>query len=220
RAHIIDLLTQVGIHEPQKRLGSFPHELSGGQRQRVMIAMALANNPRLLIADEPTTALDVTVQARILELLVHLKKQNNMSMLFITHNLAIVRRIADRVYVMRKGKIVESAPIDQLFANAQKPYTKQLLAAEPKGYPLQADKSAPILMQGKKVRVWFPIKKGLLRRTKGYIKAVQDMDVTIRVGQTLGVVGESGSGKTTLGLSLIRMLSSKGQIIFDDIDIS
>ncbi|WP_455480946.1 ABC transporter ATP-binding protein [Bartonella sp. B12(2025)] len=220
RAHVIDLLTKVGIHEPQKRLGSFPHQLSGGQRQRVMIAMALANSPRLLIADEPTTALDVTVQARILELLVQLKKQNNMSMLFITHNLAVVRRIADCVYVMRKGKIVESGPTNQLFENPQEPYTKQLLAAEPKGSPLQVDERAPILMQGKKVRVWFPIKKGLLRRTMGHVKAVQDIDVTIRVGQTLGVVGESGSGKTTLGLALIRMLSSRGQIIFDDIDIS
>ncbi|WP_413154294.1 ABC transporter ATP-binding protein [Bartonella sp. cb54] len=217
---VIDLLTQVGIREPQKRLGSFPHQLSGGQRQRVMIAMALANNPRLLIADEPTTALDVTVQAKILELLMQLKKRNNMSMLFITHDLAVVRRIADRVYVMRKGKIVESGSTDGLFKNPQQPYTKQLLAAEPKGHPLQVDESAPILMQGKKVNVWFPIKKGLLRRTIDYVKAVQDIDITIRVGQTLGVVGESGSGKTTLGLALIRMLSSKGQITFDNIDIS
>ncbi|EJF78103.1 hypothetical protein ME7_00094 [Bartonella birtlesii LL-WM9] len=220
RARVIDLLTKVEIHEPQKHFNSLPHQLSGGQRQRVMIAMALANSPRLLIADEPTTALDVTVQARILELLVQLKKQNNMSMLFITHNLAIVRRIADRVYVMRKGKIVESGPTNQLFENPQQPYTKQLLAAELKGNPLQADGNAPILVQGKKIRVLFPIKKGLLRRTIGHIKAVQDIDITIRVGQTVGVVGESGSGKTTLGLALIRMLSSKGQIIFDDIDIS
>ncbi|WP_336278824.1 ABC transporter ATP-binding protein [Bartonella sp. CB175] len=220
RTRVIDLLTQVEIHEPQKRLSSFPHQLSGGQQQRVMIAMALANSPRLLIADEPTTALDVTVQAKILELLVRLKKRNNMSMLFITHDLTLVRRIADRVYVMRKGKIVESGSTHELFTNPQQSYTKQLLEAEPKGHPLQADDSAPILMQGKKIRVWFPIKKGLLRQTVDYVKAVQDIDITIRVGQTLGVVGESGSGKTTLGLALIRMLSSKGQIIFDDIDIS
>ncbi|WP_455474286.1 ABC transporter ATP-binding protein [Bartonella sp. B30(2025)] len=220
RARVIDLLSQVGIREPQKRLESFPHQLSGGQRQRVMIAMALANNPQLLIADEPTTALDVTVQAKILELLMRLKKRNNMSMLFITHNLTIVRCIADRVYVMRKGKIVESGLTNELFENPQQPYTKQLLAAEPKGYPLQADHSAPILMQGQKIRVWFPIKKGLLRRTVDSVKAVQDVDITIRVGQTLGVVGESGSGKTTLGLALIRMLSSKGQIFFGDTDIS
>ncbi|WP_074381105.1 ABC transporter ATP-binding protein [Bartonella doshiae] len=220
RTRVIDLLIKVGIHEPQKRLGSFPHQLSGGQRQRVMIAMALANNPRLLIADEPTTALDVTVQAKILELLVQLKKHNKMSMLFITHNLSIVRRIADRVYVMRKGKIVEGGTTSELFNNPQRSYTKQLLAAEPKGCPLKVDDNAAILMQGKKVRVWFPVKKGLLRRTVDYVKAVQDLDITIRVGQTLGVVGESGSGKTTLGLALIRMLSSKGQIIFDDINMS
>ncbi len=160
RARVIDLLTKVEIHEPQKHFNSLPHQLSGGQRQRVMIAMALANSPRLLIADEPTTALDVTVQARILELLVQLKKQNNMSMLFITHNLAIVRRIADRVYVMRKGKIVESGPTNQLFENPQQPYTKQLLAAELKGNPLQADGNAPILVQGKKFVFCFQLKKG------------------------------------------------------------
>ncbi|AQX20823.1 microcin C transport system ATP-binding protein [Bartonella sp. CDC_skunk] len=220
RMHIIDLLKQVGISEPQKRLDSFPHQLSGGQRQRVMIAMALANNPKLLIADEPTTALDVTVQAQILELLIQLKKHRKMSMLFITHNLSIVRRIADRVYVMKEGKIVENGSTNEIFKNPQHPYTKQLLAAEPKNHPLQADNNAPILIQAQKVQVWFPIKKGLFRRTVDYVKAVQDIDVIIRSGKTLGVVGESGSGKTTLGLALTRMLSSKGQIIFDGVDIS
>ncbi|AGF74058.1 dipeptide ABC transporter, ATP-binding protein [Bartonella australis AUST/NH1] len=220
RARIIDLLIQVGISEPQKRLGSFPHQLSGGQRQRVMIAIALANSPQLLIADEPTTALDVTVQAKILELLIQLKKSRNMSMLFITHDLSIVRRIADRVYIMRGGEIVENGPVNELFESPQHPYTKQLLAAEPKGHPLRADNSAPVLIRGQKIRVWFPIKKGLFRRTIGYVKAVQDIDITIRAGQTLGVVGESGSGKTTLGLALARMLSFKGQIYFDGTDIS
>lgn len=219
RMRVIDLLTQVGINEPQKRLNSFPHQLSGGQRQRVMIAMALANSPQLLIADEPTTALDVTVQAQILELLVKLKKKHNMSMLFITHDLAIVRRIADRVYVMKKGKIVENGSTSEIFRNPQHSYTKKLLASEPKGHPLKSDDNMPVLMQGQKVRVWFPIKKGLLRRTVDYVKAVQDVDITIRAGQTLGVVGESGSGKTTLGLALTRMLSSEGQIYFDGIDI-
>ncbi|MCZ2328077.1 ABC transporter ATP-binding protein [Bartonella sp. F02] len=220
RERIIDLLIQVGIHEPQKRLNSFPHQLSGGQRQRVMIAMALANNPQLLIADEPTTALDVTVQAQILELLVQLKKSHKMSMLFITHNLAVVRRIADRVYVMKDGKIVEEGETSEIFKNPRHPYTKQLLAAEPKDHLLETDDSLPVLIQGQKIRVWFPIKKGLLRRTVDYVKAVQDIDITIRSGQTLGIVGESGSGKTTLGLALTRMLSSKGQLYFEGVDIS
>ncbi|MCZ2203373.1 ABC transporter ATP-binding protein [Bartonella sp. A05] len=219
RVRVIDLLTQVGIREPEKRLGAFPHQLSGGQRQRVMIAMALANSPQLLIADEPTTALDVTVQAQILELFVQLKKSYNMSMLFITHDLAIVRRIADRVYVMRKGKIVENGSVNEIFTNPQHSYTKKLLASELKGHPLQADSNMPVLMQGQKVSVWFPIKNGLLRRTVDYVKAVQDINITVRSGQTVGVVGESGSGKTTLGLALTRMLSSTGQIYFDGTDI-
>ncbi|EJF91836.1 ABC transporter ATP-binding protein [Bartonella melophagi] len=219
RTRIIDLLTQMGIDEPEKRLGSFPHQLSGGQRQRVMIAMALANKPQLLIADEPTTALDVTVQAQILELLMQLKKNCNMSMLLITHDLAIVRRIAERVYVMKEGKIIENGTTSEIFNNPQYSYTKKLLAAEFQGYPLQVNDNAPVLMQGKKIHVWFPIKKGLLRRTVDYVKAVQDVDITVRTGQTLGVVGESGSGKTTLGLALTRMISSKGQIYFDGVDI-
>lgn len=219
RLRTIELLTQVGIRDPEKRLSSFPHQLSGGQRQRVMIAMALANNPQLLIADEPTTALDVTVQAQILELLAKLKTERSMSMLFITHDLGIVRRVADRVCVMTKGKIVESGKTADIFANPQHDYTKKLLAAEPKGNPPKADLEAPVVMQGEKVRVWFPVKKGLMRRTVDHIKAVNDIDITIRAGQTLGVVGESGSGKTTLGLALTRMISSSGKIRFDGQDI-
>ena len=219
RQRTIELLTQVGIREPEKRLSSFPHQLSGGQRQRVMIAMALANNPQLLIADEPTTALDVTVQAQILELLEKLKQERSMSMLFITHNLGIVRKFADRVCVMTGGKIVETGKTADIFNHPQHDYTKKLLAAEPKGNPPKADKNAPVVMEGEKVRVWFPVKKGFFRRTVDYIKAVNDIDVTIREGQTLGVVGESGSGKTTLGLALTRMISSQGHIRFDGKDI-
>ena len=215
RQRTIELLTQVGIREPEKRLSSFPHQLSGGQRQRVMIAMALANNPKLLIADEPTTALDVTVQAQILELLEKLKQERSMSMLFITHNLGIVRKFADRVCVMTGGKIVETGKTADIFNHPQHDYTKKLLAAEPKGNPPKADKNASVVMEGEKVRVWFPVKKGFFRRTVDYIKAVNDIDVTIREGQTLGVVGESGSGKTTLGLALTRMISSQGHIRFN-----
>ena len=219
RQRTIELLTQVGIREPEKRLSSFPHQLSGGQRQRVMIAMALANNPKLLIADEPTTALDVTVQAQILELLEKLKQERSMSMLFITHNLGIVRKFADRVCVMTGGKIVETGKTADIFNHPQHDYTRKLLAAEPKGNPPKADKNAPVVMEGEKVRVWFPVKKGFFRRTVDYIKAVNDIDVTIREGQTLGVVGESGSGKTTLGLALTRMISSQGHIRFNGKDI-
>ncbi|UXM95156.1 ABC transporter ATP-binding protein [Bartonella sp. HY329] len=220
RARVVELLEQVGIKNAASRLRSYPHELSGGQRQRVMIAMALANNPRLLIADEPTTALDVTVQAQILDLLADLKKQHKMSMLFITHDLGIVRKIADRVAVMTKGEIVEMASVEEIFANPQHDYTKKLLAAEPKGNPPAVDPNAPIIMRGEKVRVWFPIKTGLFRKTTDYIKAVNDIDINIKAGQTIGVVGESGSGKTTLGLALTRMISSKGIIQFDGKNIN
>lgn len=220
RARTLELLEEVGIREPEKRLASFPHQLSGGQRQRVMIAMALANKPKLLIADEPTTALDVTVQAQILKLLAELKVSQNMSMLFITHDLGIVRKIADKVCVMSKGRIVEAGPTKDIFDNPQHEYTKHLLAAEPKGEPPAADESAKTVMEGKDVRVWFPIKKGFLRKTVDHVKAVDGIDVTLRAGQTLGVVGESGSGKTTLGLALSRMISSKGEIRFDGRDIA
>ena len=219
RARTLELLNEVGIREPEKRLDSYPHQLSGGQRQRVMIAMALANEPDLLIADEPTTALDVTVQAQILELLAGLKAKKGMSVLFITHDLGIVRKIADRVCVMTKGKIVESGPTQEIFTNPQHDYTRHLLAAEPKGAPPASDPSAKSVMQGDDVKVWFPIKRGFLRRTVDHVKAVDGIDVTVRAGQTLGVVGESGSGKTTLGLALARMISSEGRITFEGRDI-
>ncbi|OAP36238.1 ABC transporter ATP-binding protein [Sinorhizobium americanum] len=214
RARTLELLSQVGIREAEKRLGAYPHQLSGGQRQRVMIAMALANRPELLIADEPTTALDVTVQAQILELLKALKDQHGMSMLFITHDLGIVRKIADRVCVMTKGKIVETGPTAEIFANPQHAYTRHLLASEPKGEPPPSDPAKPVVVEGKDVKVWFPIKAGFLRRVVDHVKAVDGIDLTLRAGQTLGVVGESGSGKTTLGLALTRLISSKGRIAF------
>ncbi|MBZ9769639.1 ABC transporter ATP-binding protein [Mesorhizobium sp. CA6] len=220
RTRTLELLTEVGIRDPQKRLDAYPHQLSGGQRQRVMIAMALANEPELLIADEPTTALDVTVQAQILELLAELKARKGMSLLFITHDLGIVRRIADRVCVMTKGKIVESGPTREIFANPRHDYTKHLLAAEPKGKPPTTDPGAKSVMTGKDIKVWFPIKKGFFRTTVDHVKAVDGIDVTVRAGQTLGVVGESGSGKTTLGLALARMISSTGTINFNGRDIN
>ncbi|WP_284777748.1 ABC transporter ATP-binding protein [Agrobacterium sp. lyk4-40-TYG-31] len=214
RKRTLELLLQVGIREPEKRLKAYPHELSGGQRQRVMIAMALANRPKLLIADEPTTALDVTVQAQILELLGNLKKQHDMSMLFITHDLGIVRKFADRVCVMTKGKIVETGTVEQVFTHPQHAYTRHLLAAEPKGEPPLSDSSKPVVMQGDDIKVWFPIKAGLMRKVVDHVKAVDGIDITLRAGQTVGVVGESGSGKTTLGLALSRLISSKGRISF------
>ncbi|MBZ9671265.1 ABC transporter ATP-binding protein [Mesorhizobium sp. ES1-3] len=220
KARTLALLNEVGIRDPQKRLDAYPHQLSGGQRQRVMIAMALANEPELLIADEPTTALDVTVQAQILELLAGLKSRKGMSMLFITHDLGIVRKIADRVCVMTKGKIVETGPTKDIFANPQHPYTRHLLAAEPKGKPPAANAGAKPVMTGKDIKVWFPIKQGFFRRVVDHVKAVDGIDVTVRAGQTLGVVGESGSGKTTLGLALARMISSTGAIQFNGRDIN
>ncbi|TIP58328.1 MAG: ABC transporter ATP-binding protein [Mesorhizobium sp.] len=220
KARTLELLNEVGIREPEKRLDAYPHQLSGGQRQRVMIAMALANEPELLIADEPTTALDVTVQAQILELLAELKSRKGMSMLFITHDLGIVRKIADRVCVMTKGKIVETGPTKEIFASPQHSYTRHLLAAEPKGKPPAANAAASPVMTGNDIKVWFPIKKGFFRRTVDNVKAVDGIDVTVRAGQTLGVVGESGSGKTTLGLALARMISSTGTIRFNGRDIN
>ncbi|NLS01864.1 ABC transporter ATP-binding protein [Rhizobium sp. P32RR-XVIII] len=220
RKRVLELLNQVGIREPEKRLKAYPHELSGGQRQRVMIAMALANRPELLIADEPTTALDVTVQAQILELLRRLKGEHGMSMLFITHDLGIVRKFADRVYVMTKGKIVETGTVEAVFSNPKHDYTRHLLASEPRGEPPVADPSKPVVMEGSDIRVWFPIKAGLMRKVVDYVKAVDGIELSLRAGQTLGVVGESGSGKTTLGLALTRLISSKGRISFVGKDIA
>ena len=214
RGRVIELLTEVGIREPEERLGSFPHQLSGGQRQRVMIAMALANRPKLFIADEPTTALDVTVQAQILALLRDLRSRLDMAMLFITHDLGIVRKIADDVCVMQKGCIVERGAVRDIFKNPQHPYTKALLAAEPKGLPPPSDPDAPVVVTADDLKVWFPIKRGFLRRTCGYIKGVDGVTLTIRQGQTVGVVGESGSGKTTLGLAILRLIRSDGPIAY------
>ncbi|MEA2935902.1 MAG: microcin transport system ATP-binding protein, partial [Variibacter sp.] len=214
RTRILELLGQVGIPEPATRLQSYPHQLSGGQRQRVMIAMALANEPDLLIADEPTTALDVTVQAQILKLLKELQTRLGMAMLFITHDLGIVRKIADRVCVMQRGKIVEQGPVEQVFTAPQHPYTRALLAAEPKPDPAPLQPDAPIVVETKDLKVWFPIKRGVMRKTVGHIKAVDGVTIAVRKGETLGVVGESGSGKTTLGLAILRLISSDGPIVF------
>ena len=214
RARVLDLFHKVGIKDPEQRLGSYPHQLSGGQRQRVMIAMALANEPDLLIADEPTTALDVTIQAQILELLKDLQREFNMAMLLITHDLGIVRKMADRVNVMTDGEIVEIGPTKQIFEKPKHAYTKHLLAAEPKGAPPKSNKRAPLVLETTDLKVWFPIKRGLLRRTVDHIKAVDGLSLELRAGQTLGVVGESGSGKTTLGLALLRLISSDGPIVY------
>src|ERR1700759_5551457 len=214
RARTLELLRQVGIPEPETRLSSYPHQLSGGQRQRVMIAMALANEPDLLSAGEPTTALDVTVQAQILALLAEIRGRLGMSLLFITHDLGIVRRIADRVCVMKNGEIVEQGPVEEVFKTPKHPYTRDLLAAEPKPDPAPPQPDAPVVMSADDLKVWFPIKRGLLRKTVGHIKAVDGVSVAVRKGETLGVVGESGSGKTTLGLALLRLISSGGPIVF------
>jgi len=214
RNRTVELLRQVGIRDPESRLDAFPHQLSGGQRQRVMIAMALANDPDLLIADEPTTALDVTVQAQILKLLKELQAKTGMAMLFITHDLGIVRKLADRVCVMLKGRIVDQGPTQEVFASPSSDYTHRLLAAEPKGRPTPFDPHARTIVSTDGLKVWFPIKAGLLRRTVGYVKAVDGVSVAVKEGQTLGVVGESGSGKTTLGLAILRLISSKGPIAY------
>ena len=219
RDRVLELLHKVGIRDPEKRLGSYPHQLSGGQRQRVMIALALANEPDLLIADEPTTALDVTIQAQILELLQELSREMGMALLLITHDLGIVRKMAQRIYVMKDGQFVEEGHTERIFANPQHDYTEHLLNAEPKGDPPSADDTAPVVMEADDLKVWFPVKKGLLRTTISHIKAVDGLSLKLRKGQTLGVVGESGSGKTTLGLALLRLISSKGKIAYIGNDI-
>jgi microcin C transport system ATP-binding protein len=214
RTRTIELLTQVGIPDPESRLHSFPHQLSGGQRQRVMIAMALANEPDLLIADEPTTALDVTVQAQILKLLKELQSRLGMAILFITHDLGVVRKVADRVCVMNEGKIVEQGEVEAVFSSPQHPYTSKLIAAEPKGKPAPLNPHGDVMIRTDDLKVWFPVKRGVMRKVVGHIKAVDGVTIEVRRGETLGIVGESGSGKTTLGLALLRLISSDGPIVF------
>ena len=214
RAQVIALLSEVGIVDPASRLGAYPHQLSGGQRQRVMIAMALANRPDLFIADEPTTALDVTVQAQILKLLADLQAKRGMAMLFITHDLGIVRKVAKNVAVMQHGRVVEAGPVAEVFANPRHPYTKTLLAAEPKGDPPLPNLAAAPVLAVEDLKVWFPIKRGFLRRTVGHVKAVDGVSVLVREGETVGIVGESGSGKTTLGLAILRLIRSDGPIVY------
>ena len=214
RARVIELLAQVGIPDPELRLASYPHQLSGGQRQRVMIALALANEPDLLIADEPTTALDVTVQAQIIKLIKDLQARLGMAVLFITHDLGIVRKTAERVCVMRQGRIVEQGAVAGVFADPRHPYTRELIAAEPKPDPAPLQPGAPAMIRTDDLKVWFPVRRGFLRRTVGHIKAVDGVSIEVRKGETLGVVGESGSGKTTLGLAILRLISSEGPIVF------
>ena len=219
QARIIELLTKVGIRDPETRLKAYPHQLSGGQRQRVMIAMALANGPELLIADEPTTALDVTIQAQILDLLKDLKDREGMSLLFITHDLGIVRKIADKVCVMKDGEVVEAGPTAEIFDNPTHDYTRTLLEAEATGQPLPVPADAPEIAKTDDLRIWFPIQRGLLRRTVGHIKAVNAATFRVRAGETVGIVGESGSGKTTLALAVMRLISSEGPVVFLGEDI-
>ena len=213
-ARTLELLQKVGIRDPEKRLAAYPHQLSGGQRQRVMIAMALANEPELLIADEPTTALDVTIQAQILELLAQLQKEMGMAMLLITHDLGIVRRMAERVYVMQSGDIVEQGATEEIFTAPKHPYTRQVLAAEPKGKPPESVETGQVIVETDDLKVWFPIHKGLFRTVVDHVKAVDGLSLKLRAGETLGVVGESGSGKTTLGLAILRLISSEGPIAY------
>ncbi len=220
RDRMVELLQNVGIDNAERRLKDYPHQLSGGQRQRVMIAMALANGPELLIADEPTTALDVTIQAQILDLLAELKRKESLSLLFISHDLNIVRRIADRVCVMQGGEIVEQGPVAEIFANPQHPYTRKLLAAEPTGRPDPVPEGAEEIVRTEGLRVWFPIQRGFLRKTVGHIKAVNAATLSVRAGETLGIVGESGSGKTTLALAIMRLIQAEGPVIYLGQDIS
>ena len=219
RGRVLELLHKVGIRDAESRLGAYPHQLSGGQRQRVMIAMALANKPDILVADEPTTALDVTIQAQILDLLVDLKQTENMGLLFITHDLGIVQRLADKVCVMKDGEIVEAGPTAEVFANPQHPYTRKLLSARAAGEPAPVPEQAEVVLSTEGLRIWFPIQRGLFKRTVGHVKAVNDASLSVRAGETLGIVGESGSGKTTLALAIMRLIASEGGITFANTDI-
>ncbi|MEO1191753.1 MAG: ABC transporter ATP-binding protein [Pseudomonadota bacterium] len=220
RKRVLELLRLVGIKNPEQRMDAYPHQLSGGQRQRVMIAMALANEPALLIADEPTTALDVTVQAQVLGLMRRLQRELGMTLLLITHDLGVVRRMAKQVCVMTEGRIVETGSVTDIFERPQHPYTQRLLAAEPKGSAPRIPADAKGVMQADDVKVYFPIKRGLLKRTVDHVKAVDGVSLDLREGETLGVVGESGSGKTTLGLALLRLTESKGRIAYAGRDIN
>ncbi len=219
RARTLELLRLVGLPEAERRLDAYPHQLSGGQRQRVMIAMALANEPDLLIADEPTTALDVTIQAQILKLLRELQARFGMALLLITHDLGVVRKMAERVCVMSEGAVVEAGPVGEVFERPRHPYTKRLLAAEPRPMPRAPRADAPLVVEAENVRVWFPVRRGLLRRTVDHVKAVDGVSLKVREGQTVGVVGESGSGKTTLGLALLRLQPGQGRIRFAGRDL-
>ena len=220
KARVVELMDLVGLSRMKDRLDAYPHQLSGGQRQRVMIAMALANNPELLIADEPTTALDVTIQAQILELLQDLKERLNMALLLITHDLTIVEKMADHVCVMQRGKIVEQNATKKLFSKPQHAYTKMLLSAQPKSTASKANPKAPVVVEGVGIKIHFPKKKNFFGQATDWVKAVDDINITARRGQTIGVVGESGSGKTTLGLGLLRLVNAQGAITFEGRDIS
>ncbi len=215
RPKCLDWLSRVGLADPERKFAAYPHQLSGGERQRVMIAMALANEPKLLIADEPTTALDVTIQAQILELLKALRSELGMSILFITHNLEIVRRVADRIAVMRDGLIVEEGPCADVLSRPSHEYTKSLVSAEPSDTPPLGDNSRPALLEARDMKVWYPVFSGGLRRKKTFVKAVDGVELTVRAGETLGVAGESGSGKTTLGKAILRLVASEGLITID-----
>lgn len=219
RARILELLSEVGIDQPETRLASFPHQLSGGQRQRVMIAAALAGDPDLLIADEPTTAIDVTLQVQILGLLKNLQAKRDMGLLLITHDLNVVRRMADRVIVMQRGQAVEDGTAAQVLSNPQHPYTQGLIAAEPSGAPAPLPAAAPKVLDARDVKVWFPIKQGVFRRTVGYVKGVDGVSLSLKAGETLGIVGESGSGKSTLGYAMIGLLEAQGDISIAGIDL-
>ncbi len=216
RKRAIELLELVRIPDPARRIDAYPHELSGGQRQRVMIAMALANNPDVLIADEPTTALDVTVQARILELLADLQKRLGMSIVFITHDLGVVRRFADRTYVMKRGEVVESGQTEDLFASPKHPYTQMLIDAEPTGRKEPVAASAPVVLEAKNIGVQFSLEKSFFGKTTHVLRAVDDVSLTVRAGETIGVVGESGSGKSTLGRAILRLQPASGMVRFED----